>query len=562
MNENLISSNSTNEDISSEEITHSNFIPTNPELIKNKTIINQITEILNNCKKNKQKEELTCEEILNFIKNNNINITEIKNVENSTLIQIYCCKSEDYNLKCMLLCMDKLLNEKEIESYMLNEDSSKMNIFEMSSEIGDLKIFRLLKKYLKDNKNILNHLINIRSEGKINLFHIAADNNKIISLLFFYSFYYNNTSYLNLKNKSSLTPLHIACYRGNYEFVQYLVNLGADIDCIDSDGKTPLFYAVQSSNVKITKFLILSGANKKIKDNKNKTVIELTSDKDIYNILENKNIFRIAFKCETNFQSLKNHHRNIFMLILLIFLIIFHLYIIIKYKASNFTKKCCENKNFSFEISLLIMNIIFEIFCILIYIFFQLLKKKKLDNNNKNINYNKFCIRENGIEYYEMFKYNENICVKCQRVKELNTQHCIACDMCIDNFDHHCFFLNICIDNSNKKYFYLFLAESLFTIIVNLLTSFVFFIDFVKFSKIYYGLIYNDITFERTIIFDFIIYILDILYFLLSLFLILSSIIPFIFYVESKKKLKSEEKKNNSNKSDAPLLPINTNSQI
>ena len=161
-----------------------------------------------------------------------------------------------------------------------------------------------------------------------------------------------------------------------------------------------------------------------------------------------------------------------------------------------------------------------------------------------------------------MFKYNENICVKCQRVKELNTQHCIACDMCIDNFDHHCFFLNICIDNNNKKYFYLFLVESLFTIIVNLLTSFVFFIDFIKFSKIYYGLIYNDITFERTIIFDFIIYILDILYFLLSLFLILSSIIPFIFYVESKKKLKSEENKNNSNKSDAPLLPINTNSQI
>ena len=56
MNENLISSNSTNEDISTEEITSSNFTPTNPELIKNKTIINQITEILNNCKKiNKKK---------------------------------------------------------------------------------------------------------------------------------------------------------------------------------------------------------------------------------------------------------------------------------------------------------------------------------------------------------------------------------------------------------------------------------------------------------------------------------------------------------------------------
>ena len=59
---------------------------------------------------------------------------------------------------------------------------------------------------------------------------------------------------LNLRSASSWTPLHIACYRGNYEFVQYLVNLGADIDCKDNDNKTPLFYAVQSDNIRIVKY--------------------------------------------------------------------------------------------------------------------------------------------------------------------------------------------------------------------------------------------------------------------------------------------------------------------
>ena len=116
-----------------------------------------------------------------------------------------------------------------------------------------------------------------------------------------------------------------------------------------------------------------------------------------------------------------------------------------------------------------------------------------------------------------MFKYNENICVKCQRVKEMNTQHCIACDICIDNFDHHCFFLNCCIYNNNKIYFKIFLVEIL-------------------------------------IIYDFIIYALDILYFVTALFFILASIIPFLFGLITEKCSKNKNKK----KPNAPLLPINT----
>ena len=535
MNENLISSNSTVDDKidinQNEEIKNNKSDKNN-----NKILINQITEIINKYKNNKQKEESACEELLKFIKDNNINITEIKDRDNSTIIQYYCSNKQDYHLNCIFLCLEKLLQGNEFIEYMFNEDISKMNIFDISSDIGDINIFRILKRYLKDNQMLLNQLIN-PNENRRNIFHIAADKNKVMSLLFYFSFYYKNPSLLNIKSASSWTPLHIACYRGNYEFVQYLVNLGADIDFKDNDNKTPLFYAVQSDNIRIVKYLVLNGASKKIKDNKNKMAIDYTSDKHIYDVLEDKNIFRIACKCETNYQSLKNHHRNILMLFLLILMIIIHSFIVIKYKTSNFIKYYDKlDVSFSFEFYLLITNIIFEILGILIYIFFHIRKKKDQNNPVNKSNNNKFCLKENGIEYYEMFKYNENICIKCQRVKEMNTQHCIACDICIDNFDHHCFFLNCCIYKKNKKYFKLFLVEILVTVILNLITSFIFFIDFIKYPEIYYGIIYTKNEFDKNKYFDFIIYTLDILYFSLSLFFILASIIPFLFDVISEKK--------------------------
>ena len=112
-------------------------------------------------------------------------------------------------------------------------------------------------------------LINDYKDEKKNIFHISANNNKIISLLFFYSFYYNNkihASILNIKNKSLHTPLHITCRCGFYNLVKYLVDMGANMNSIDKGNKTPLVYAVKSKNLQIVKFLIISSADKNIND--------------------------------------------------------------------------------------------------------------------------------------------------------------------------------------------------------------------------------------------------------------------------------------------------------
>ena len=528
------------------------------EIEKNSQNIINIKNILSKNKTLKQKEEKAYEEIKQYIINEKIDITKVKDNKNFTLIQIFVLNNEDYFLRCIFLYLEKELNDEEFFEYLMyNKNTFGMNIFEISSEVGEIKIFRILKKYLTDNKKLLNRLINDYKNGKENIFHIAAKNNKIISLLFFYSFYYNNNTYnsiLNIQNECSQTPLHIACNFEFYNFAKYLIDLGVNINCKDKDNKTPLFYAVQSESLKIIKFLIISGADKNIKDKEKNIALTYTDNQNILDILENKTLFQIICKCQTQYENIKNHHRNLVMIILLIFLMIFHCYIAIKYKLSGFLINCNYDLELYFDYVILIISVIFEFLSLLLYLFFQIIKTKK---ENENIDLaNKFCLKENGIQYYEMFKYNENICVICRRVKEMNTKHCIACNVCVDEFDHHCFFLNACITKKNSKYFHIFVVVILMTICFNIILSIKFFIDLVNEPKLYYGLFINECNFNTNefIIFDYIISSIDLLYFLLCFLTILSAVIPLIVNLIRKKR--NNNNFNFKDKSNSPLLPI------
>ena len=159
------------------------------ELAKNMDILNNIKNILAKNKSTKQKEENAYEELCQYLKNGKTDITKIKDADNYTIIQRFCLDSEDYYLRCIFYYLDKELDEKEFLDYLLeNENISGMNIFEISSEIGEIKIFRILKKYLEKNIKLLKILINDYKDGKKNIFHISASNNQIISLLFFIPF--------------------------------------------------------------------------------------------------------------------------------------------------------------------------------------------------------------------------------------------------------------------------------------------------------------------------------------------------------------------------------------
>lgn len=514
--------------------------------------IKLINDKLEELKTNKPSDEVAVEEFTKFLNDHNIAINDFKNLtdsDNSTIAQRFCKLRNSYHLKILLLTLKKNWSNDDLNQHLLHKNKYKTNIFENSVDFSDLTVFETLKEYISNNKTIQDYLVNGNKDGK-NIFHEIAEKNKIMALLFFYKFYFNNTSVLNLRDNTLDTPLHIACTKGNYDFVKYLVNLGADFEIKGPNKKTPLFIAVEGNFPKIVKYLIINGANKNALDESKCKPIDYAKDIKIIDILEDKNIFSAVFGCKTQYKSLKKYHRNIFMIILVIFLIIVHTYLIFRYKD---VQDIFSDFNYQIELAILIVDIIFECLIIVFYIHFQLKKmtrRKKLQTFRAN-HLNEFCVGDNGVEFHRLFKYNENICVICQRAKELNTTHCITCDICVDGFDHHCFFVNTCITTGNRICFKFFLYESILTVISNLITSIIFIIDIFKYDKIHYRIFYEEISIDDNRVLDIIIYIILALYIVLTLVLIIATIVPFILDSMKKKRLKRE-----SETSENPLLPF------
>lgn len=510
MEENKINNSSDN---SSQNTIDEIIPPKDPIKERNKLIIKEITELISDNPEN-QSEEKTLNELLTYVQNNNIDLLKVFVNSTYTLAHKYCSEKKYFHLKIILLCIEKLSgNQEKLNNYLLNEDITHMNIFECSSELGDINIFRILSKYLINNPDLVNSLV---SQEKNNIFHIAATENKVLSLLFFYEFYKNNPSILNKQNKSSWTPLHTSCYRGHYEFTQSLVNLGADINFLDKENKNALFFAVESGNIRIIKYLILSGINKNQIDKSNKKAIQYSNNKEINDVLSDKTLIDIMVKCAINFQSLKGHRKHIYLLVLVSISILIQIIILLRKESII---KCYEKLNFNPEFILLILDVIFEIICLIIYIFIS------IDSNKKKTIAK--IIQPSEEKIYELYNNNPDLCIKCKKIMMKNTQHCIACDRCIDNWDHHCFWLNTCIDNTNKMYFNIFLIELLLILLTNLFTCLLFLFDLFKYPSIFSQILSNTCMENKFGISSFIFLLLVLFVLILILFFIFSNLLPY-----------------------------------
>ena len=488
--------------------------------------LEDITQLINNYEDKKDVDiNKIINEIILYITQNNLDCFDICDGSKSTLLHIYCCHQKYFHLQIYILTIEKILKDtNKLNEYLLKEDINKENIFESASELGDIKIFNILSKYLENNNSLLTSLIN---QEKNNIFHISARENKILSLLFYYEFYKDNPSVLNIKNKSQWTPLITASYGGNFEYVQFIINLGADFSLIENNGKNALFYAVESENNRIIKYLILIGIDKNKLDNQNKKAIDYTNDLIAKDLLANKNIFQTLFKCEIEYKSLKGHKTHIYLLILLFVLMIIQILIISFFLFFYKKKECERNFNsliFIFELVLFLICILFEALGIFYYFFFHYKFPK-----------NEIAINDN-IKLYELFLTNNKICAKCKKILNQNTQHCIACDLCIDNWDHHCFWLNACISNKNKKYFKLFMILLFLLILFYIILSVFLIVNIILYPKVYYEL--TNICAENPYDFNFIsclILIIFIIYFISCICLFLTSLLPFFIEFLCKK---------------------------
>lgn len=93
------------------------------------------------------------------------------------------------------------------------------------------------------------------------------------------------------KDTNSWTPIMVACYNGSFEMVEYLIELGADVNSVDYKGATPLMYAkdyaLKTGNVEIFELLLNMGANYDQKDLMNKSIRDYTENsKEWYRLIK------------------------------------------------------------------------------------------------------------------------------------------------------------------------------------------------------------------------------------------------------------------------------------
>jgi ankyrin repeat protein len=72
---------------------------------------------------------------------------------------------------------------------------------------------------------------------------------------------------VNIKGKNNFTPLILASQQGNLDVVAFLLDKGARVDDIMTDGKTALLMACKKGHIEVVKLLLGRKANQFLKRN-------------------------------------------------------------------------------------------------------------------------------------------------------------------------------------------------------------------------------------------------------------------------------------------------------
>ena len=286
---------------------------------------------------------------------------------------------------------------------------------------GNIKLIKLLVNNGAD--------INIVNNNGLNLLHLATQGNQTTPLYYFIHKYKMNINSIdNLGNSC----LHWACFYHNDKALNFLLLCNKiNINIKNKNGFTPLHFCVLGKNIKAIKKLITAGGDISIKNNENKTCINLANKKN------NKEIKDALI--QTNF-LIKYNSFTVFIFYL--FHIIMPILIIV------FIMKQLYN------ISNIFLFIVWNIILFVVIYYFNkitILSSLKLkhylgrDNllkqiENQNIDINNYCPRCN------IYINNGK-----------NIKHCYICNYCIEGFDHHCIWMGKCLGKNNKNIFLLLL---------------------------------------------------------------------------------------------------------
>ena len=457
---------------------------------ENRRIISLIKQVI----QKKEDNIITKKKIKEIINTYNKNIILIRDDQRNTLLHIYVKVNDRISVNIIIdIYIDIFGISEKFYNFLFLKNINGFTVFDLSVKYEYISIIKILYEQLEKSEDE-SKIINYMEYLKNNIFNIAAENNKIYPIIFFHEklkkFYKRKSIKLldckddNL-NKEGMTPILYASKNGNLKLLLILIDLGADINSINDKGYTALHYAVENNDERMVKHLLIRGANKFVNDRDNinpYNLAVLLRQENLIKILYHKNCCQKLF-CGEELGKLSGKSSMILMIFYLILnigfklAIFFRLFFVIynidlflllsDFKIHNDTNiqeialndllSCVEENCFP-EVIALFSCIIIDLLLLIYFIIFKCSKPVFLPrkiNREKNLS--------------KLYERNENICIKCGIIKSSSTKHCLICDRCVENWDHHCYWLNTCISNKNFCKFKLFLYFTFIFLITNLL---------------------------------------------------------------------------------------------
>ena len=467
-------------------------------LRENRKIISTIKKTIQKLKTNSYETIKT--EIIKIFQESKKDITKIINDNNNTLAHIAVIEGNFPQLKIIIESYLEILGRNEdFYNFLMRKNDENLTIYDLSAQKGNKEIIKFLYEQISGVENQTIKLNN----NKNNIFHNAAKKNQCYSIIFFFEKLQKltpKTLILDIKNELGITPLHYACYYGNKNAMDLLLDLGANINSVDNNNLTPLHYAIKSGNEKIIKKLLVRGADKFIKSKDGLSCFDMAKElknNDIIQFLEHKNCFFNLFG-NNELKAIKGGRNNlmlIFIIICLIFGKIIYIfkplpYItenIFKYELmpfipdlineieneNNQTEKIinvsnnglnifftCFSKNCSIEICVIFISLFTDTLILIVVIYFLCFAKKV---------YLRKRSKREVRSLIKLFEEQKSVCVKCRINIKSGTMHCLVCNSCVEKWDHHCFWLNTCINEKNKKQFNIFFYSMMVFVFLNIL---------------------------------------------------------------------------------------------
>ena len=489
-------------------------------LRENRKIISTIKKTIQKLKTNSYETIKT--EIIKIFQESKKDITKIINDNNNTLAHIAVIEGNFPQLKIIIESYLEILGRNEdFYNFLMRKNDENLTIYDLSAQKGNKEIIKFLYEQISGVENQTIKLNN----NKNNIFHNAAKKNQCYSIIFFFEKLQKltpKTLILDIKNELGITPLHYACYYGNKNAMDLLLDLGANINSVDNNNLTPLHYAIKSGNEKIIKKLLVRGADKFIKSKDGLSCFDMAKElknNDIIQFLEHKNCFFNLFG-NNELKAIKGGRNNL-MLMFIIICLIFGKFIyifkplpyitenIFKYELMPFipdlineieneknqTEKIiefsdkglnlffnCFSNNCLIEIGIIFISLFTDTLILIVVIYFLCFAKKV---------YLRKKSKREVRSLIKLFEKQKNVCVKCRINIKSGTMHCLVCNSCVEKWDHHCFWLNTCINEKNKKQFDLFFYSMMIFVFLNilffLLNTYIWFNQKTLFIKMLFG---------------------------------------------------------------------------